>query len=192
MLRTRWLSACVIMGAGALVLAGCSSTSSSSDVSASPSPSDPGKCLLGSWTVDPGQFASSADDTIDATVGGTIDGDIGLGFADSQVATTFNAVYRTKQPGGNASVGELSVEMRGGATATYSAGVATLLLSGGNSGIVLTATSTKDGVTNTIKDVRPYRPLINFSSGTVAYTCKGTSLLLTNQNGMVLTAIRKG
>ncbi len=192
MRQPRVINACVVVSVVALALAGCSSTSSSSDVSASPSTSDPGKCLLGSWTVDPGQFASSADDVIDATAGGTVDGEIGLGFTDSQVTTTFNAMYRTKQPGGNASIGELSVEMRGGATATYLVGAVTLLLSGGSSGIVLTATSTKDGVAKNIKDVSPYRPLSNFSSGTVAYTCKDTSLLLTNQDGMVLTATRKG
>ena len=39
--------------------------------------------------------------------------------------------------------------------------------------------------------MKPYEPLVSFTTGTVAYTCNGTSLYLTNQAGMVLTATRK-
>ena len=45
--------------------------------------------------------------------------------------------------------------------------------------------------TEPVEGVKPYEPLVSFTTGTVAYTCNGTSLYLTNQAGMVLTATRK-
>lgn len=147
---------------------------------------------MGSWVVDTSQFADSADDVIDAAAGGSVEGEIGIGFNGTQFATTYNAVYNAKQPGGDATVENLKVEMRGGSTANYLVGAATILLSGGNNAIAVTVTTTNNGVVRKVKDVRPYKALTNFSDGTVAYSCNNTSLLLTNQDGMVLTATRKG
>ena len=81
--------------------------------------------------------------------------------------------------------------MHGGSSAAYVTNQSTMSLSGGNSTIVVTATSTANGVTKTIQDVRPYQPLVSFSSGTVALYLHNGSLFLTNQAGMVLTATRK-
>lgn len=192
MTSTLRINLLAVAGITALALAGCSSTSTSGGESASPSPSDPGQCLLGSWAVDTSQFADSADDVIDAAAGGKVEGDIGIGFNGTQFTTSYNAVYTAKQPGGSATIDDLRVEMRGGSTANYLVGAATISLSGGNNAVVLTATTTSNGVVRKVKDIRPYLPLTNFSQGTVAYSCNNTSLLLTNQDGMVLTATRKG
>ena len=86
------------------------------------------------------------------------------------MTATYNAKFTAKQPdSASKTVSDLSVEMRGGSTASYMANPSTLALSGGNSAIVLTVTTTTNGVTRTIKDVKPYQPLVSFSSGTVAY-----------------------
>ena len=181
----------VAIAAGALALTACSSSANNSG-SQTPSPTDPAACLVGSWAVTNSLFADAADDVLTTTANGTLTGEVGLGFTQDQFTTTYNAQFTAKQPDSAAkTVSDLSVEMRGGSTATYTANPSTLSVSGGNSAISLTATSTLNGVTRTIKDVKPYEPLVSFTTGTVAYTCNGTSLYLTNQAGMVLTATRK-
>ncbi len=172
-----------------MVLAGCGSTSGSTPTS---SPSDPSKCLIGSWTVSGPQYASAADDVLNGATKGSVTGEIGVGFADGRMTTTFNAVYTTKSASDDPkAVQDLSIEMRGGSTAAYVANPSTLSLSGGSSAIAVTATTTSNGVTKQVETVQPYSPLVNFYSGTLAYTCGSTSLYLTNQDGMVLTATRK-
>ena len=183
----------IVIAAGALVLTACSSSpDASGSASPSASASNSAACLVGSWAVDSSQFATAADDVLTTTANGSLAGEVSLGFTESQMTATYNAKFTAKQPdSASKTVSDLSVEMRGGSTASYMANPSTLALSGGNSAIVLTVTTTTNGVTRTIKDVKPYQPLVSFSSGTVAYSCNGTSLYLTNQGGMVLAATRK-
>lgn len=180
-----------VVPVGALILAGCSSNATST-ASASPSSTDPASCLIGSWIVNNAQFADAADDVLTSTAAGQLTGEVGLGFTPTELTTTYNATFTAKEPAPDGkSASDLKVEMHGGSSAAYVANQSTMSLSGGNSTIVVTATSTANGVTKTIQDVRPYQPLVSFSSGTVAYTCNNGSLFLTNQAGMVLTATRK-
>lgn len=183
-------SCCLLAGLGSLVLVGCGSTTGST--TASSAPSDPSKCLIGSWTVSPSQFAMAADDVLSAKTKGSATGEVGIGFTDGQMTTTFNVAYTSKAGSTDPQATEqLTVDLRGGSTAAYVANPSTLSLSGGRSGIAVTATSVKNGVTTQISKVTPYNPLVNFYSGTLAYTCASTSLYLSNQDGMVLTATRK-
>lgn len=175
----------------AAMLGACSaSVSSPVPTASSDRPRSPAACLVGGWQVNPAAFAVSARDVMPGTEVGTLTGDVSLGFTDTQMTATFNGALKAVASGTADAPTAVLVDMRGASTATYAATSSTFALSDGNSAIVLTASTTTGGVTKEQTDVTRYEPLTNFSSGTVAYSCNGSSLVLTNQSGMVLTATR--
>lgn len=178
-------------GCVAAMLGACStSVSSPVPTASSGAPRSAAACLVGGWHVNPAAFAVSARDVMPSTEVGTLAGDVSLGFTDTQMTATFNAALKTVASGTAGAPTEILVDMRGASTAAYEATSSTFALSSGNSAIVLTASTTTGGVTKEQTDVAGYEPLTNFSSGTVAYSCNNSSLVLTNQSGMVLTATR--
>lgn len=136
-------------------------------------------------------FASNAGAAVPGLTRRAASGSINIGVTPETFTTTFDAMLSGSQPAqGDKQSAQYDVQLAGGSTASYSANAATLAMSDPSGAINVTAKVTVDGKSTAVDDVTIFEPLGAFTSGTVAYTCTGDSMTVTNQAGVSLNATR--
>ena len=175
-----------------LALSSCSSTSSEDSSSASPSPSDASACLIGNWTADMRLLGESAGAVVPGLTNRRAEGLVDVSFTDEILTTTYNATLKGDLPATSTTKPKsISVSMVGGASANYIPTDTTLSTSNSQGSVKVTGSETTDGTRTALTNLVAYQAVAAFTTGTLAYTCSPTSMILTNQSGVSINATRK-
>lgn len=192
--RRAWLWLAPATLAAIVALAGCGSDS------ASPSSSTTGRastnnsgdaCLVGQWNVDLQTLGPQATSLIKGLTDPQMSGSVGVTFTATTVTAKYAARLQAQQQPAGKPASAIVVEMNGTTRSDYTANGTTIAVSKASGAVKAKQTTTVAGKSRTTDATELFSPITDFTSESVAYSCTGNSLRLSNMAGFSMSASRQ-
>lgn len=179
----------------ALTLAGCGSDTAAptSSVTAVTSPaSSADQCLVGQWVVDLQTLAPQTSSLIKDLTNPQMSGSIGVTFTPTALTAQYAAKLQAQQQTPAKPTTAIVVTMSGASRSDYTANGTTLAVSKPSGVVKSQKTTTVAGKSQRTDATELFSPITDFTSESLAYSCTGNSLRLSNMAGFSMSASRKG
>ncbi|MGV1035669.1 MAG: hypothetical protein ACOYD0_01425 [Candidatus Nanopelagicales bacterium] len=181
--------------ASALVLAGCGSNAAtpSSSTAADTSPASSGdQCLVGQWDVDLQTLAPQASSLIKDLTNQQMSGSVEVTFTPTRLTAQYSVKLQARQQTSGKPAAAIVVTMRGTSRSNYTANGTTMAVSKPSGAVKSQQTTTVAGKSRTTDATKLFSPITDFTSESLAYSCTGNSLRLSNMAGFSMSASRRG